>query len=424
MKTVRLAGSFPVRVRILLANQFGVNVGFYLLVPYLAVHLRDDLGFSLAAVGLVLGLRNFAQQGLFLLGGSASDRLGCRPVIITGCALRTVGFAMFALSESLLAVAAAAFATGLAGALFNPAVRAYLSLEAGERRAEAFSLFNVVANAGALVGPLLGSLLVATGFRAAAIVAAGIFAALTVAQALALPARPPGPATQRVGADWREALGNRRFVAFSVSLAGLFVLQTQLYLSLPLEGERATGTETMVAVLFGAATIANLGGQVRITAWCRRRWNPARAVTAGLAVTGVAFLPLLVLGAVGTASPATSGLGAAQGLAALPVVASTLLLSLGVMMAQPFAMELIAYLGRASLVGTYFGVFYLAAGIGAAVGNPAVGLAADVGERIGFPNLQWALLAGIGVASAAGIHRLDRRAPLSPEIVVPAAVVA
>ena len=61
---------FPLSVRLLLVNQFGVNTGFYLLIPYLATHL-GDLGLSVATIGTVLGVRTLSQQGLFLVGGSS-----------------------------------------------------------------------------------------------------------------------------------------------------------------------------------------------------------------------------------------------------------------------------------------------------------------------------------------------------------------
>ena len=64
-----LIRGFPVAVQVLLVNQFGVNTGFYLLIPYLSGYLGHDLGMSAALVGVVLGVRNLSQQGLFLLGG-------------------------------------------------------------------------------------------------------------------------------------------------------------------------------------------------------------------------------------------------------------------------------------------------------------------------------------------------------------------
>lgn len=74
-------------------------------------------------------------------------------MIVAGCVLRTLGFATLGLVDSLPALLAASAATGLAGALFNPAVRAYLAADAGERRVEAFALFNVFHQAGIRLGP-------------------------------------------------------------------------------------------------------------------------------------------------------------------------------------------------------------------------------------------------------------------------------
>src|SRR5688500_16802762 len=140
MSTLRIFRTLPVAVRLLLVNQLAGNTGFYMLIPFLADYLLDDIGLSAATVGAVLGIRNFSQQGLFLVGGSAADRLGARGVIIVGAAIRAVGFALFAVGGSLAVVLLAAALTGFAGALFNPAVRAYIAQDSGERRAEAFAL--------------------------------------------------------------------------------------------------------------------------------------------------------------------------------------------------------------------------------------------------------------------------------------------
>ncbi|WP_230990078.1 MFS transporter [Rhodococcus oxybenzonivorans] len=187
--TFALLRSFPLSVQLLVLNQYGVNTGFYMLVPYLSLHLTGNLGLSLTITGLVLGVRTLSQQGLFLIGGTAADRLGPHRVIIAGCALRSVGFAVFAFGTSVPALLAASILSGLAGALFNPAVRSYIAVAEPTRRAEAFAVFNVFAQAGALSGPLIGSALLAVDFRTVAIAAAVIFAALTLAQLRFLP--PP-----------------------------------------------------------------------------------------------------------------------------------------------------------------------------------------------------------------------------------------
>ncbi|MEU6225310.1 MFS transporter [Streptomyces sp. NPDC047042] len=398
MKTWREMRRFPVAVQLLLVNQLGVNTGFYLLIPYLATHLSGDLGMSAAVVGIVLGVRNLSQQGLFIIGGSAADRLGARGVIIAGCGLRSVGFGLFALGDGLPVLLAASVLSGLAGALFNPAVRAYLAQEAGGRKAEAFALFNVFATTGALVGPLLGSALLLVDFRASALTAAAIFAVLTVAQALVLPAREVEPAKSGVLADWREVVGNRAFVAFALAMVGMFTLENQLYLLLPDGARRATGWDGAAGLVFVVGTLSNLAFQLRITRSLKSRGVRARWIVAGLALMGLAFVPPMLV----------AGEGEASWWAAVPVLVGALILYVGVMVASPFVMELIPGFGRPELTGTYFGIFYVVSGIAAAVGNTVVGWAMDAGERGGAEWLPWAFCAVFGLASAGGVAWLNR----------------
>ncbi|MFK4154642.1 MFS transporter [Streptomyces fungicidicus] len=404
MRTWHEIRGFPPAVRLLLVNQLGVNTGFYLLIPYLATHLTEDLGMSAAVVGVVLGVRNLSQQGLFLIGGSASDRLGARGVIIAGCALRTAGFALFALGDDLGVLLAASVLSGLAGALFNPAVRAYLAQEAEERRAEAFALFNVFATTGALIGPLLGGALLLVDFRAAALTAAGIFAVLTVAQAQVLPARRVRPSGGGVLADWREVLGNRAFLAFALAMSGLFTLESQLYLLLPHGARRATGWDGAAGLVLLVVALAGLTLQLRLTRALAPRGDRARWIAAGLGLMGLAFLPP-ALSAGASGSP--DGVAGAV-LGVLPVLAGALLLHLGVMVAQPFVLELIPGFGRPELTGTRFGIFYVVSGVAAALGNTLVGWSMDAGRDSGAAWLPWACCALTGLASALGVVRLRR----------------
>ncbi|GAA1311981.1 MFS transporter [Saccharothrix xinjiangensis] len=380
---------FPLPVRLLLVNQFAVNTGFYLLIPYLAGHL-GDLGMSAAAIGVVLGVRTLSQQGLFPLGGAVADRVGPRAAILAGCGLRAVGFGLFAVGESLGVVLAASALSGLAGALFNPAVRAYLALEAGEARTEAFARFAVHAQAGALVGPVLGSVLLLWDFRASAAVAAGIFAVLTAAQAVVLPARPPARRGGSVRGDWRECLADRRFVAFTCALSGMFALQNQLYLLLPIQARSATGWAGVVAVLFVVSAVVTVPLQVPVT---RRLTDRDRGpvIATGLAVAGAGF-----------AVPAVwSGL--------VPVLVATLALAVGVLVAQPFVHDLVSSFGPPSLAGTRFGVFSLGSGVAAALGNAAIGWVSGFDDRIAS-----LLCVAIGLACAGGVVRLHRRGALTP----------
>lgn len=161
-------------VKLLLLSDLGFNLGFYMLVPYLAGHLHG-LAVPAWTIGLILGLRNLSQQGLFIIGGALADRGEYRSIIVAGCGLRFIAFALFGLARTLPALIAAAVLTGVAAALFTPALKAYLSVAARDRRPRAFALSAVLSQVGALLGPLAGMLALMIGFRSLAFIAALIF---------------------------------------------------------------------------------------------------------------------------------------------------------------------------------------------------------------------------------------------------------
>jgi len=407
--------SYDRSVQLLLANQFTINLGFYMLMPYLAQHLSGTLGMTAALVGLILGVRNLSQQGMFLVGGTLADRFGYKPLIVAGCVLRTVGFAALGFADSLPALLAASAATGLAGALFNPAVRAYLAADAGERRVEAFALFNVFYQAGILLGPLVGMALTGINFRVTCLVSAGIFAVLSIVQVRSLPTRrADDPSGRTVGerdsvlTQWRAVAANRSFLLFSAAMIGSYVMTFQIYLALPLEVRRLGGdgefSTIAVALLFAASGLATILGQTPLTAWCKDRLDPGRALTLGLLAMGLAFVPLLVATAVPVPAPGP-GLWA---LAAVPPILAALLLALGTMIAYPFEMDTIVRLSGNRLVATHYGLYNTICGIGITVGNLLTGASLDAARAAGVPALPWLALLALGLACAAALDKLRR----------------
>ncbi|MBC9723896.1 MFS transporter [Streptomyces sp. TRM68367] len=419
--TIAQVRSYERSVQLLMVNQFTINLGFYMLMPYLAAHLAGPVGLAGWLVGLILGVRNFSQQGMFLLGGTLADRLGYKPMIIAGLMLRIVGFATLGLVESVPALLAASAATGLAGALFNPAVRAYVAADAGERRVEAFALFNVFYQAGILLGPLVGMLLTGVSFRVTCLVAAGIFALLSIVQIRALPARrgddaKRGQDQEGVLSQWRGIVANRPFLLFSVAMIGFYVMQFQVYLALPLEVRRLGGDGTFgtgaVAVLFAVSGLSTILFQTKVTAWCKARMEPGRALTWGLLTMGLGFVPLLVA----TAVPVLDGGVGLWLLAAVPPALSALLLAIGTMIAYPFEMDTIVRLSGNRLVATHYGLYNTICGIGITLGNLLTGAALDAARAAGMSALPWVALIALGLACAAALYGLHRTGRLAPPV--------
>ncbi|AWS44219.1 MFS transporter [Streptosporangium sp. 'caverna'] len=421
--TLALALSFDRPVKLLLVNQLTINVGFYMLMPYLAGHLSGTLALPAALVGLILGIRNLSQQGMFLVGGTLADRLGCKPMIIAGCGLRTVAFLLLAVADSIAMLVVASALTGFAGALFNPAVRAYLAHEAGARKVEAFAAFNVFAQLGVLIGPLIGLVLNGLAFKLVCLTAGLLFAGLTIAQTRALPSREHPRAREKRGVllDWREVIANRPFLLFSLAMIGSYVLSFQVYLGLPLEVRRVTGSELGVTLIFVVSGLLTISGQARVTAWAARRWRPPEAIGRGLVLMGLAFVPLaLAAPLVGDAAVPAGGI--AHALLLLPVLGTAVLLSLAIMIIYPFEMATIVTVGGPHMVATYYGLYSTLAGIGVAAGNLLSGWALDLGGSTGLPSLPWLVMALIGMGCAAAVRALDRSGRLAASPEAPVAV--
>ncbi|MFE6760624.1 MDR family MFS transporter [Streptomyces sp. NPDC057684] len=416
--------SFDPSIQLLMVNQFGINLGFYMLMPYLADHLAHGLGLAAWAVGLVLGVRNLSQQGMFWLGGTLADRIGYKPMILAGCTLRTGAFVLLAFADTLPALIIASAATGFAGALFNPAVRAYLAQGAGDRRVEAFATFSVFYQAGILLGPLVGLALLALDFRLVCAVSAVVFGVLALVQARALPARRPAPDPQRtsgwrgIATDWRTIARNRPFVLFSAAMAGSYLLAFQTYLALPLQARTVVGDEsgTAMGVIFAVSALVAVAGQLRLTDWARTRLDPPKAIAIGLTVMGCAFLPLLP-----GPHHSAHGVAARFGLGGLVVCAA--LLAAGSALLYPFEMDTLVRLSGERLVATYYGAYSTVSGIAVAVGNLAVGSLFDLAARTDAPWLPWTALAVLGFACAAaltGLRRSGHLHPASQAVLVPA----
>lgn len=398
--------SFNRPTRVLMVNQFGINFGFYLLMPYLADYLSGPLGLAAWAVGLVLGVRNFSQQGMFFVGGTLADRFGYKPLIVAGCLLRTGGFALLAVAQSLPSLLIAAAATGFAGALFNPAVRAYVAADSGERKVNAFATFNVFYQAGILLGPLAGLALLTVDFRTTVLTAATVFAMLTVAQLRALPQRAVEPNAERgsVLHDWRTVVGNRRFLGFAVAMSGAYVLSFQIYLALPMQASLLVpGRQALVvAAVFAVSGLVAIAGQLRITAWFAERWDPARSLVVGAGILAASFAPLALV-------PNAQRFGTAAGVTALLLSAGLLAVASAALF--PFEMRTVVTLSRDRLVATHYGFYSTIVGVGILAGNLAVGALMNVAHRWNAGEIVWGALILLGAVTIAGLRRLDRSAP-------------
>ncbi|MEV5705106.1 MFS transporter [Actinoallomurus sp. NPDC052274] len=401
--TVRGFMSLGRPAKILLVNEIGEMAGLLMIAPYLADHLTHHIGLAVWLVGLVLGLRHFSE-GLFAMTGTLADRIGYKPVLVAGCGLEAIACGLFGLSAAVPWLIGASIFSGLARALFVPARRAYLAQVESERKAEAFALAGVCRRIGVLVGPIAGIPMMRVGFEAMCLTAAAIFAVLAVVQWRLLPSCPGTHqgSDRPFWSEWKDALGDRVFVAFALTMFASYSLVHQLSFGLPIEVRHVSGGQGGITALFVLSAILGLAGQVRLTLWCERRWTPGQAMVRGLIIMGVAFVPLML--------PPSHG-GTLVRL--FPIMLCAAILTVGTMMVFPFEMSTIADLAGDRGVGTYYSVNNLLSGVGSVFGNLLSAAAIGLSHALNMAGLPWLVLVLLALASATALTFVNRGDRLS-----------
>jgi DHA1 family multidrug resistance protein-like MFS transporter len=152
-----------------------ISLAGYFLVGSIPIMLAPALPFLIRAFNLTLtsaGAVFVARSaGSFLgvmIGGTLSDRLGRKPVIIIGCFLQGFLMALVAISPNWFLITAFFALIGLAGGLINPSINAMIAEVNSERRGAALNALHGVYSVGAMVGPLVAGILLASryGWRA------------------------------------------------------------------------------------------------------------------------------------------------------------------------------------------------------------------------------------------------------------------
>ncbi|MFC9428637.1 MDR family MFS transporter [Streptomyces sp. NPDC056987] len=390
-------------LRLLILTQLAFNVGFFAVLPFLADHLGGAVGMAGWLVGLVLGLRTFSQQGLFVVGGALADRYGVRPVVLAGCVLRIAGFAWLGFAERSWSVIGAVLLVGFAAALFSPAVESEVARQAvareeagGGPRTGVLALFTVAGQAGAFVGPLLGALLLAVDFRTVCLAGSVIFLLVLAGHWWLLPQHIPGRAPTRGPGGARALLRNRRFLALCLAYGTYLLAYNQLYLAVPAEVERAAGSQAPLAWLFALSSLLVVTAQLPVTRWAADRLGLRRSMAAGLVLLSAGFA------VVAAARPAA--LTGAGGL--VPVAGFTALLTLGQMLIAPAARAWVPDLADPGRLGLYVGALSSVSGLVVLAGSAATGSLLDAGLPVAVP---WLVLAAVPLAATALLPRREGR---------------
>jgi MFS family permease len=254
------------------------------------------------------------------------------------------------------------------------------------------ALFTVAGQAGAFVGPLLGALLLSVDFRTVCLTGAGIFVLVLAGHAWLLPQHIPGRARVRVRGGLGLLVRNRRFLALCCGYGAYLLAYNQLYLALPAEVERATGSQAPLAWLFALSSLLVVTAQLPVTRWAGTRLTLRRSMAAGLLLVAAGFA------VVAAARPA--GWTGTAGL--LPAAGFVVLLTFGQMLVAPVARAWVPDMAEDGRLGLYTGALSSASGLIVLVGSSATGTLLDSGLPAAVP---WLVLAAVPVLAVGLLPR-------------------
>jgi MFS family permease len=227
--------------------------GLSLILPFVALYLRNVLGLGYVQIGILLALLGVVPLIVYPFGGAIADRLGRRNLFLASLVLEASGVlaAGAAMRIHLLAgVLGAGVAVSLAGALGGPAISAYVAdLATGSARTQGFTWFRIGWNVGFTVGVFSGGALIGLlGFSSVGFLAGAVLVGSTALlawglepspydrdRALGLPrpsGAPKGDASGR--GTWKVIASDRLFLLLCATFAISYLSVNQWGTTFPL----------------------------------------------------------------------------------------------------------------------------------------------------------------------------------------------
>ncbi|WP_127579723.1 MFS transporter [Paenibacillus koleovorans] len=269
-----------------------IFIGFGIIIPIMPELVSP---FHLSTMLALYSAVSFLMSPLW---GALSDRVGRRPVLLTGLAGFAVSFLLFGLADGNLTLM---YASRLLGGLFSGAATAcavaYVAdITSNENRTKGMGLVGMSIGLGFIFGPAIGGLLSVFGNNVPFFVASGlsaatlIFAAVILKESLSKEKR--SIRTQKKASRWTAFAGPLKFLyvlSFFVSftLAGLEA--TLQYF----EVEKFGATPKDMGIMFLVSGIVGAAIQGGVVRRMIKNGSESRVIGMGLVLSAIGFFLLL-----------------------------------------------------------------------------------------------------------------------------------
>lgn len=363
----------------------------YSLIAILPVYMQQVAGAGVTDIGLLMGTITITSFLLRPVTGRVSDRLGRKPVLLTGSCLLIAASLLYKFAQSTWTLVPLLILNGASIACFHTASLTYVGdISPEQHRGKAMTWYQVSYNLGIMVGPLLGLYLKNRFSYAASFMEAAVIAFLSLIFLIFVSHYKGTKASKEQVCD-EEGLscdnGPLVFICIA-ALAGTVSLGTiQAFLPLFAETVNISNYAVYFTIQAGAVILIRLAG-----AGLPDRLGMKRAITSAMVALGLAMFVLA--GTSNLLGLSISALVFGVGFSFHPTALS----------AQLVEIYPRKYLGRA------FGFYTMAFEGGFVVGSMAMGpIAATLGFRytfliVGLISIMGMIVFGAGYEKYVAVH--------------------
>jgi MFS family permease len=367
LKEFRNSTEFPRPFWVLMLGTFIDHIGSFMLLPFFALYVTQHFGLSMTGLGGILFV--FAISGTIggFIGGALADKFGRRTIILFGILFSATSSLLMGFTDNLLVFIFIATIVGLLQDIGGPAQSALVAdVLPSHRQQEGFSIWRVVVNISAVIGPLIGGILAANNFRLLFIGDALLSYLTAIIVFLALPETKPKTTEGHIpqsflqtAIGYRKVLADKLFMPFIiVSILGVMVY-AQMNTTMPVF---LRDIHNMPPEYYSYLIALNATMVVGLQFWISRR------------IKSFAPLPLLALGvfclAIGFGM---FGFGSSLLYFALAMV----IITIGEMIIAPTGQAFTARLAPEDMRGRYMAMFSFSWAFPFAIGPLAAGLITD-----------------------------------------------
>ncbi|HET8556950.1 MAG TPA: MFS transporter [Gaiellaceae bacterium] len=377
-----------------LVNAFGNGV----VLPFLLIYLHNVRGIPFGLAGSAAAVQSAAALASSFLGGTLSDRIGPKRVLLGALVVMTVAFALMPLIRTAWEAFAVYTLWGIGSGSFWPSQSALLAgMTPPARRAPAYALQRLAMNVGVALGGVVAGLIASVARPGTFTVLFAIDCVTFVGYMVVLArVRAPDLHEGHLGGNWRVVFRDRVFTAYTLLNAAFMTAAISLVVELlPAFGKNiAHISEKEVGIVFALDAVGVVVFQLPVV-----KLSEGRRRMRGFALMGALWAASLVaVWAAGEWTRATTAFGI--------LAAAMLVFAVGECLHGAIHAPLSVDLAPPHLTGRYLAAASISWQIGWILGPAAGGFFLQ--HR---PLLLWPIAAAVNLACAAGALALEPRLP-------------